>query len=158
MKIWNLSSFDDLSDQVLSSVDQSSTTGIQRKKSQRPNVKARKVAATSLGAAFLVCAIAVTPVVVQVSGTAHSTTIKVEKGIWNAAEGQPPLRLLYGAKHPLKWDASKEREMLERALVAIDSISTADNRARLIHAALTEELPADVDSAPDLTTLGIKLG
>jgi hypothetical protein len=159
MKTWNLLSFDELSPQVLSSVDETSTASIPLRKKLRRAAKTAKMASlSSLGAAVLVSAIAVMPIRVQVTGSDESLRLTVNSGIWNVGEERPPLHLLFGDSHRTKWSDAEERDMLERALAATKTASAEDNRLNVINSALTEELPADRKDAVDLRALGIKRG
>jgi hypothetical protein len=156
MKTWNLSSFEDLSARVLSSVDKNSSTGIQLPKRVRGT--ARTARSASMGAATLLAAIAVSSLHLSVSGSDLSLRLKVEPGIWSVAVDRPPLRLLFGGKHPLKWDAETERQMLERALAATGPASESESRMNAIYSVLEEDPPADREALPDLSSLGVKLG
>ena len=159
MKTWNLSSFDELSPQVLSSVDETSTTSIPIRKKLRQAARAAKMASlSSLGAAVLVSAIAVIPVRVAVTGSDESLRITVNRGIWNVADERPPLHLLFRGSRHVRWHEAEEGDLLERALAATQAADAEDSRSNVIHSAITEELPTNRKDAVDLRTLGIKRG
>jgi hypothetical protein len=111
-----------------------------------------------MGTALLVAAISMTSLQSYVSGSDHMLRIRVDAGISNAADARPPLHLLFGGKHPLKWDAAKEREMLELAVAAIETTSEGDNRANAIYSALWEDPPAGRENLIELRSLGVKQG
>ena|ERR1035438_6727870 len=156
MKTWNLSIFEDLSARVLSSVDRNSSSGIQLPKRVRGTTRTARIA--SMGAATLLAAIAVSSQHLYVSGSDLSLRLKAEPGICNVVIERPPLRLLFGGKHPLKWDAETEREMLERALAATGPASELESRMNAIYSVLQEDPPADREALPDLSSLGVKIG
>ena len=156
MKTWNLSTFDELSTQVV-------TSEMPAKNSRPPNksfrgANAPRTARVSfLGAAILVAAITSTSQKVVVFGSGGSFQLTVHSGTWNLADERPPLHLLFGGRHVLKWDAQREQEMLEKALAASEP-SPVDDRRNAIQAALFEDLPSSHENTRDLGSLGVRLG
>jgi hypothetical protein len=111
-----------------------------------------------MGAATLLAAIAVSSLNLYVSGSDLSLRLKMEPGICSVTVERPPLRLLFGGKYPLKWDAQTEKEMLERALAATGPVSELESRMNAIYSVLQENPPADREALPGLNSLGVKLG
>jgi hypothetical protein len=158
MKSWNLSTFEDLSPTVLSSVDKDATVRLSGMRRRPTGVSVtRRVSVAS--AAFFVAAISLaSPLQVVVCGSDNALRLTSTESISNIQSDRPPLGLLFGAKHALKWDAAKEAEMLAKAAASIAASTDKNNEANFIHAVLSEELPSDRENAVDLASLGIKLG
>jgi hypothetical protein len=156
MKTWNLSSFDDLNAPVITSTDKTSHAQVPGPKRVKNVVRTATVG--SLGAAMLVAAVAVTSQYVSIRGSDEFLRFRTSAVASNIFGERPPLQILFGGKHALKWDATTEVEMLERALAAIDSSTNRNNRANAIHAALHEALPAEIKDSADLLDMGLKLG
>jgi hypothetical protein len=156
MKLWNLSSFEDLNATVVSTTDEESKAAI-----ELPRRFRKKTAVTmtgTLGAVMLVAAIATTTVThVNVSGSDPQLRVTASEAASNVVTDRPPLQLLFGGRHRLKWDKAQEKRMLEKAVAALESGGSDDNRMNLIAAVVTEDLPADREHALDLGALGIKL-
>ncbi len=154
MKLWNLSSFGDLEPQVWSrSEAKESSTGDSRRFVRR----ARQQALSSFGASVLLLALSNTLVHMNVSVSDHSLRLVTDRVTSNVVEDRPPLHLLFGGRHPLKWDAAHEAAMLERAVAALASAND-NNRFNVVNAALTEALPSAREDAFELSSLGVKKG
>lgn len=156
MKLWNLSSFEDLSATVVSTTDEEAKAAIELPRRLR---RKTAISATStLGAVMIVAAIAMTTVThVNVSGSDSQLRIVASEAVSNVATDRPPLHLLFGGRHPLKWDKTKEKAMLEKAVAALQSGGSDDNRMNLVAAVVSEDLPVDREHAIDLGALNIKL-
>jgi hypothetical protein len=105
----------------------------------------------------VVAAMSVSPMQVSVLGSAAKLHIEAVASITNVETDRPPLELLYGAAHPLKWDKAKEQEMLEKAAGNLASERGDRTAENIVQSLLHEKLPADRDYSTDLATLGIKL-
>jgi hypothetical protein len=103
-------------------------------------------------------AISFTTVQMRISGSDNELRISSVTSSTNIRSERPPLALLFGINHPLKWDAAKEEEMLTKAAAAVAASDGSRNAANLIHSVLREDLPRDRKGADDLGSLGIKLG
>jgi hypothetical protein len=106
----------------------------------------------------IVAAIGFTSLRVDVCGSDDELRLSSAASISNVHEDRLPLTLLFGAKHELKWDAAKEREMLTKAADALAVSTGKDNEANMIHAVLREKLPSNREETLDLASLGIELG
>jgi hypothetical protein len=94
----------------------------------------------------------------RVSGSDSELRIFSVASITNVQNDRPPLALLFDARYDLKWDPSKEEEMLEKAAASVSAADRSQNAANFIHSVLREGLPGDRKDADDLKKLGIKLG
>ncbi|HVN93269.1 MAG TPA: hypothetical protein VMT38_06220 [Terracidiphilus sp.] len=157
MKIWNLSSFEEVVPNVLSSVDKDSSAEVHTSQ-KRPLNTTKRFSMGLVGTVILVASISVASVQMRVSGNDSKLRISTIPSITNVQNDRPPLALLFDARHDLKWDATKEQEMLERAAAAVAITDRSQNAANVIHSALREGLPRDRKDADDLAKLGIKLG
>ena len=156
MKLWNLSSFEEVFPTVLSSVEKDSSTEV-RATLKRP-FKTIKTVSLGLVGTVVLSAISVTSLQMRVSGSDSELRISSVPSVSNIKFERPPLALLFDAKHPLKWDVAKEEEMLAKAATAVSSSDGSQNAANLVHSLLREDLPRDRRDADELAVLGIKLG
>lgn len=156
MKLWNLSSFEEVVPSVLSSVEKDSITKVNVARKRSPT--AMKTVSMGLVSTVAVVAISLTTVQMRVSGSDSELRISSVASVSNIRGERPPLALLFDAGHKLKWDAAKEEEMLAKATTAIAAADGSRNAANLIHSVLREDLPRDQKDADDLASLGIKLG
>jgi hypothetical protein len=157
MKSWNLLHFDEVVRPVLSPIDKDATAVIPSMRRKNRPLSATTLVGT-VSAVVLVTTMSFTPVRVNVSGSDDALRISSYTSTSNFQNDQPPLALLFGGNHTLKWDAAKEQEMLARAAAAVACSSDRNNEANLIHSVLRENLPRDRDEADDLASMGIKLG
>jgi hypothetical protein len=157
MKLWNLSRFDDLTSNVLASVNKDATVEVLS--SRRRRIIAPKTTLSGVvGTAVLVAAVSFTMLQVNVCGSDEQLRMSSVATVSNAHSDRPPLTLIFSASHPLKWDAGKEAEMLAKAAASLVKSKESDNEANMIHAVLKEDLPSSREEAIDLASLGIKLG
>jgi hypothetical protein len=155
--LWNLSHFEDLTPNVLSSVDKDASVEVRSARRRRITAPTTSTVASVVGSAVLVAAISLTTVQVNVCGSDEALRMSSIATVSNIRIDRPPLSLIFSASHSLKWDAAKEEEMLSRAAAAVDASNPADNQANLIHSVLREELPKSREDVIDLAALGIKL-
>jgi hypothetical protein len=157
MKLWNLSHLDDLTPNVLASVDKDATVEVLSPRRRRIIAPTTTLSGV-VGTAVLVAAISLTTLQVNVCGSDEALRMSSVATVSNAHSDRPPLTLIFGAAHPLKWDAAKEAEMLARAAASLAKSKESDNEVNLIHAVLKEDLPSSREEATNLASLGIKLG
>jgi hypothetical protein len=154
MRIWNLSSFEDVAPTVMASPDSETSATF---RGVRSRATARKVSLSALSTMVVVAAISVSPMQVNVVGNDTKLHVEAIASMANFETDRPPLEVLFGADHPLKWDKAKEQAMLEKAagnLTGERADRTAEN---IVQSLLREKLPADRDHSADLAGLGIKL-
>lgn len=156
MKLWNLSSFEEVVPTVLSSVDKDSSTEVRILRKRSPKIM--KTVSMGLVSTVSLVAISLTSLQMHVSGSDSELRISSVASFSNIREEGPPLALLFGASHDLKWDTAKEEHMLTRAAAAVSSSDGSQNAANLIHSVLREALPRDRKDTKELAALGIKLG
>ena len=157
MRFWNLVAFDELSPEVLESVGKAASIALAMPRRRRTPVRTTTNLGLMATAAF-VAAISVTSLRLDVYGSDDALRLSSAVSISNVREDRPPLTLLFGAKHALKWDAATEQEMLTKAANALAGSTDKNNEANMIHAVLREKLPSNREEALDLASLGIKLG
>lgn len=157
MKSWNLSHFNDLTPNVLSSVDKNASVAVSSMPRRRTTAPITTIAEAVVGTVVFVAAISLTSLQVNVCAAMTRYVCLPLATISNIHNDRPPLMLIFGANHALKWDAAKEEEMLTRAAASVAKSNDSDNEANLIHAVLRENLPSDRKEAVDLASLGIKL-
>lgn len=155
MRMWNLSSFEDVAPPVLATIERESTV---RVAAIRRRGRMRPVTLAGLGTMIIFAAMSAAPIRMTVCGSDTDLRVASADGMTNATVDRPPLELLFGARHPLKWDSAKEQSMLSKAATALSGGSDGQNEVNLIHAVLREQLPDDRRHADDLDSLGIKLG
>jgi hypothetical protein len=156
MKLWNLSSFEDVAPTVLSFVDKDSGAEVQALRKRSP--KTMKTVSMGLVSTVALVAMSLTSLEMRVSGSDSELRISQIASLSNIQDERPPLALLFGVSHHLKWSAAKEKEMLARAAAAVSSSDSSQNAANLIHAVLRENLPRDQKDADELASIGIRLG
>lgn len=153
---WNLSSFDEIYPDVLTSVSKESILELPGKRKSRRNVRSTTVAGVA-SVAILVAAAGLVSQRIDVYGTDDALRLPSLSSISNVKTDRPPLTLLFGGRHSVKWDRERETTMLERAAAAMANSDPKANEANLVHSLLREELPADREHADDLSSLGIRL-
>ena len=159
MKLWNLSHFDDLTPNVLASVDKDATVEVLSSRRRRIVVpKTTATLASVVGTVVVVAAVSFTTLQVNVCGSDELLRMSSVATVSNAHSDKPPLALIFGAGYPLKWDSAKEEEMLAKAAASLAKSKERDNEANMIHAVLKEDLPSSREEAADLASLRIKLG
>jgi hypothetical protein len=160
MKSWNLlDSFEQFTPNVLSSVGKDASAEVPSSMKRRAPRQMRSTAiGVAVGAVVLVAVIGVKPTQVTVSGSGDTLHITATASTSNAEVDRPPLSLLFGGRHPLKWTPDREKEMLAKAASALMASDGRDNEANMIHAVLREGLPRNRKEADDLDSLGIRLG
>jgi hypothetical protein len=152
MKSWNLSNFEDIAPNVLSFVNKDATVEMPSPRRRRHPV--RTTAAVGLAStAVLIAAITLVSVQVHVSGSDDVLRLSSAVAISNVQTDRPPLTLLFGAKHSLKWDSGKEKDMLQRAALALLSQPSKQNEHNLIQSVLREDLPSDRSEAKEIELL-----
>ena len=156
MKLWNLSSFEEVVPTVLLSVDKDSSASVHVARKRSP--KAKKTVSMGLVSTVALVAISITSLQMRVSGSDRKLHISSVASSSNIRDVRPPLALLFGVSHDLKWDNAKEEAMLTKAAAAVSASDVRQNTANLIHSVLREDLPSDRKGADELVSLGIKLG
>jgi hypothetical protein len=157
MKLWNLSHFDDVVPNVLTSVDKQASVEVPSLRRRRRPLSTAPVVGT-VGTIVFVAAMSLTSLQFNVCGSDHRLRLTSIVSTSNMQVDRPPLAILFAADHPLKWDAEKEQEMLAKAEASIAASSAGMNESNVIHAVLREQLPKSREEALDLSVLGIKLG
>jgi len=134
MRSWNLSSFDDVVDTV---VTRGESTVVKPKAKRIVREKFRRVPVATVAVAVAVMSLV--PLQVRTSANDSRLIIPyVEKaGIWNVVRERPPLDLLFGGKIDGKWSKGTEQEMLRKA-VAISSYPGENDLLNLIKTSLVE--------------------
>jgi hypothetical protein len=156
MKLWNLSSFEEVVPTVLCPVDKDSSTEVGSLRNRTP--RTMKTASMGLVSTVFLVAISLTSVQLNVSGSDNELRISSVASTSNVRSERPPLALLFSASHHLKWEAAKEEEMLTKAAATISASDANRNAANLIHSVLREDLPRERVDADDLEPMGIRLG
>lgn len=156
MKLWNLLSFEEVVPTVLSSVDKESCAEVSVARGRSPKVM--KTISMGLACTAALVAISLTSLQMRVSGSDSELRISSVASFSNIRNERPPLALLFGVSHHLKWDATKEAEMLAQAAAKVSGSDGSQNAANFIHSVLREDLPRDRRDADELASLGIKLG
>jgi len=147
MRSWNLSSFDEVVDTVVTTGE---STVVKPKAKRLVREKFRRVPVATVAVAVAVMSL----VPLQVRTSANDSRLVIpyvgKAGTWNVVRERPPLDLLFGGKVDGKWNKGKEQEMLQRA-VAMSSGSANNDLLNLIKTSLAE----DPQAAPPLSDAAI---
>src|ERR1017187_5850224 len=149
MKSWNLSNFDQVMPNVLTEVDKEASAEVAPIRRRRKFIPPAPM--VSVGMVVLVASISLTSIQMNVSGSDNELRISSSASFSNVSNDRPPLALLFGGTcGDLKWSATHEQEMLERAAASVAASTDANNRPNMIHSVLREKLPKDRKSADEL--------
>ena len=156
MRLWNLSSFEEIAPSVITHVE--STTGEHKTSHKRTQ---RRIAAplfTAVGTAVVVAAMNIAPVKMMVMANDVQSSASSCASESNIVRERPPLEVVFSADHSLKWNSATEDTMLEKAATALSGWDRSKNTSNFVQSGLREQIATDENDAIDLDALGIRLG